>query len=136
MSKQLKPDKVAINEILQELIPLCPEVKFSMKTICSKGRESGAVFQRALICAWMRRTHSAKNIATILGKRSHATVLNLLSYDSTNRFGYYKPITYNNNSAHLRQLYTKLMIRFGNATIKQSISYHEEEIKKLRKEMR
>lgn len=57
------------------------EIEFDIEKIRSTSRESRLVFIRALIAAYLRkRDLSYNDIAIVLNRKSHATIMNLIRY--------------------------------------------------------
>ncbi len=114
-----------LEDCLEILGPL--STGFSTKDIISKSRDSDLVRVRSYIAVILReKGFTLQNIGTILGGRTHATIINLLKYDCAKQC--------RNNIEYRRNI--KEIIRKVNLKgVTAKIEYLQKQIDKLKKNL-
>ena len=115
-------ERVLILKVCQGVFSVF-DIDFNIDEIRSPSRESRLVFARALICYYLRvRGFTYFDIAIILNKKSHATIMNLMNYGEKKQ------------AVDFRwELITgKLKNDVTDMEIKNKIKWHQEEIVKLK----
>ena len=116
------------NEECFNILKICQSVlekykiNFDIETIRSESRENYLVFIRSLIAVYLRkRGLSYFDIAIILNRKTHATIMNLMKYG----------IIHPEHFKKWNEIINNLTGEITKSEIENKIKYHEQEIQKL-----